>query len=138
MQRSCTSIVLVALFNAGRHSAARGGVCPGIKMEMVATSCSRAEGACEQGCREDPAGPVCECQPGYTLQPDGFSCRGQFLIFCFSLHSRYITCDTQYTIVNLLKNGLDYHVLMLTFDVDINAFDDASEDVFGCVRRLRR
>ena len=42
--------------------------------------CLTNNGGCEQLCVNEIPGHVCECDPGFALSTDGFSCTGKMLL----------------------------------------------------------
>ena len=42
--------------------------------------CVNNHDLCAQACINTPGSYVCDCNPGYTLDPNGFSCIGEIII----------------------------------------------------------
>lgn len=46
-------------------------------MTVDEDQCAENNGGCQQNCLNEIPGYNCSCEPGYTLNEDGFSCDGE-------------------------------------------------------------
>ena len=54
--------------------------------------CANNHDLCAQACINIPGSYTCDCNPGYTLDPNGFSCIGEIIIFFTLSHTLAIVC----------------------------------------------
>lgn len=58
--------------------------------------CANNNDLCAQACINTPGSYTCDCNPGYTLDPNGFSCIGEMII-CSTLTICYIVCPIDHS-----------------------------------------
>ena len=65
----------VELFNNPSHDAVRGVFIPSVP--CLSETCAVNNGGCDCTCKDTSTGVRCSCPVGFTLQPDGKTCKGQ-------------------------------------------------------------
>lgn len=60
-----------------RHLALRNNVAPFTLCAVISETCAVNNGGCDCTCKDTSTGVRCSCPVGFTLQPDGKTCKGR-------------------------------------------------------------
>lgn len=50
-----------------------------VSLSFCAETCAVNNGGCDRTCKDTATGVRCSCPVGFTLQPDGKTCKGQYV-----------------------------------------------------------